>query len=340
MKNYKVAVVLSGHARMVPQGNHLHHQSFYLAPRVTHWQQFSYCWTADSEVRPASPEQQAQFALRNQILDGLGTRHCYQDQDKMFDVLCARFIDQGALPDYRKSKPAVATQVRYHFGKYFGQLLGFCLALDQWREELKHYDFIVRSRWDHALDPEVLDRLDRDFFYTKSINIWDGRPIISGDSIYGSTSKWLKLIPSTEDVIKRMIQACRKLRAELAVKQPQYDFTQDFQWYTTHYLWYVLIENEAIRLLHQGESFGLNFDLSKIPLEKLTLKHAAHGIDAYYEENKLPPSDHVEPSQIYPSNAEVRQAKSQEIQAVDQRRQQRREELERKIKDQSLRLDC
>lgn len=332
MKNYKVAVVLSGHARMVPQGNHLHQQSFYLAPRVTEWQQFSYCWTANSEVRPANPEQRAQFALRDQVLEGLGSRHCYQDQDKMFDVLCARFIDQGAFPDYRKTKPSVAVQVRYHFGKYFGQLLGFCLALDQWRKELSDYDFIVRSRWDHALDPQVLDDLDRDFFYTKSINIWDGRPIISGDNIYGATDKWFRLIPSTEEAIKRMIQACRRLRAELAVKQPQYDFTQDFQWFTTHYLWYVLIENEAIRLLHRGESFGLHYDLSKIPLEKLTLKHASHGYGYYCEENSLPLSNHSEPVQTYTSDAEVRQAKSQELQAVDQRRRQRREELERKIK--------
>jgi len=332
MKNYKVAVVLSGHARMVPQGNHLHQQSFYLAPRVTHWQQFSYCWTADSEVRPANAEQQAQFDLRDQILDGLGSRHWYQDQNQIFDAMCDRFIDQGALPDYRKTKPRVHVQIRYHFGKYFGQLLGFCLALDRWRDQLQGYDFIVRSRWDHALDPFVLDNLDRNFFYTKSINIWDGRPIISGDNIYGSTDKWLELIPSTEHVIKRMIQACRRLRAELAVKQPQYDFTQDFQWYTTHYLWYVLIENEAVRLLHQGESFGLHFDLSKIPLEHLTLKHASHGIDAYYEEHAPPAGGGLEVARPYTGTEKIRQTKSQEIQAVDQRRHQRRVELERRIK--------
>ena len=331
MKNHKVAVVLSGHARMVPQGNHLHQQSFYLAPNVGAWQQYSYCWTAASEVRPANPEQQQQFDLRDQILDGLGHRHHYEDQDAMFDLLCDRFIDQGALPDYRKTLPRVHTQIRYHFGKYLGQLLGFCLAIDRWREELKNYDFIVRSRWDHALDPVVLDRLDPEFFYTKSINIWDGRPIISGDNIYGATDKWLKLIPGTEHVIKRIIQACRRLRSELAVKQPEYNFTEDFQWYTTHYLWYVLIENEPIRLLHQGESFGIHYDLSKIPLNELRLEHAAYGIDYYYKNlpHAMPP---VSPHQL---TSEIARNKSKEYQVLAEQRRQRQEELERKIKGQN-----
>jgi hypothetical protein len=332
MNNYKVAVVISGHARMVPQGNRLHRQSFNMAPNVLAWQQFSYCWTADSEVRPANPEQQAQFDLRDQIFADLGTRHCYAEQTQLFDQLCDRFINQGALPDYRKTNPTVAGQIRYHFGKYLGQLLGFCLAIDQWRDELRHYDFIVRTRWDHALDPQVLDMLNKDVFYTKSINIWDGRPIISGDTIYGSTDKWLKLIPSTEEVIKRLIQACRRLRSELAVKQPEYDFTEDFQWYTTHYLWYVLIENEPIRLLHQGESFGIHYDLSKIPLEELTLEHAAYGVDYYFKEQIPPP---LLPGGI--QSAKIRRNKNQALQAVDERRRQRQQELERQIKSQSLR---
>jgi hypothetical protein len=338
MKNYKVAVVLSGHARMVPQGNHLHQQSFYLSPRVTEWQQFSYCWTQDSEVRSPTQEQQQQFDLRDRILEGLGSRHCYADQDKMFDALCDRFIDQGALPDYRKTQPTVHAQIRYHFGKYLGQLLGFCLALDQWREELRDYDFIVRSRWDHALDPDVLQDLDPVFFYTKSINIWDGRPIVSGDNIYGSTEKWLKLIPSTEHAIRRIIQACRRLRSELAVKQPDYDFTEDYQWYTTHYLWYALMENEAVRLLHKGESFGINFELSKIPLEKLELNHAAYGIDYYYNDNpkeqeQVIPIIHQHV--VHPGNIEIVRGKLQELQTVTDRRRLRKQLLEQQIKSQN-----
>jgi len=310
---------------MVPQGNHLHHESFSLAPSVSQWQQFSYCWTQDSEVRQANPEQQAQFDLRDQILGALGTRHCYVDQTEMFDLLCDRFIDQGALPDYRKINSPVHVQIRYHFGKYLGQLLGFCLALDRWREELREYDYIVRSRWDHALDPNVLEKLNHEFFYTKSINIWDGRPIVSGDNIYGSTDKWLKLIPSTEDAIQRIIRACCRLREELAIKQPEYNFTEDFQWYTTHYLWYVLIENEAIRLLHQGESFGIHFDLSKIPLEKLGLRHAAYGIDFYHKEVSSQPPPDTEPVWPYAKDLESSRAKSQELQALELLRKARAE---------------
>jgi hypothetical protein len=327
MNNYKVAVVLSGHARMVPQGNHLHQESFDLAPSVKEWQQFSYCWTDTSEVRPANDEQRQQFDLRDQILDGLGSRHCYADQVELFDRLCNRFIDEGALPDYRESSPTVAVQIRYHFGKYLGQLLGFCLALDQWRHELKDYDYIVRSRWDHALDPHVLEKLNREFFYTKSINIWDGRPIISGDNIYGAADKWLKLIPSTEDAIKRIIRACRRLRAELSVKQPEYNFTEDFQWYTTHYLWYVLMENEAIRLLHQGESFGINYELSKIPLEKLSLRHAAYGIEFYYKETVSPEPENLEPVWPYTTNIEINKARSRELQALELQRIARAESI-------------
>ena len=334
MYGYKVAVVLSGHARMVPQGDHLHRQSFALAPRARQWQQFSYCWTQDSEVRPANLEQQQQFDLRDRILEGLGSRHCYADQAQLFDSLCDRFIDQGALPDFRKTSPATAVQIRYHFGKYLGQLLGFCLAIDQWREELKNYDFIVRTRWDHALDPQVLDDLNEEFFYTKSINIWDGRPIISGDNIYGSTEKWLKLIPSTEQVIRRIIQACRRLRSELAVKQPDYNFAQDFQWYTTHYLWYVLIENEPIRLLHRGESYGIVYELSKIPLEKLTLDHAAFGID-YFNAPTPPP-----PILSNERTIKLKQTRSKELQEMEDRRRSRRLELEDKIKSQNPHLDC
>ena len=336
MKNYKVAVVLSGHARMVPQGNHLHQQSFYLSPNVGSWQQFSYCWTSESEVRPATPEQQAQFDLRDRILEGLGTRHHYEDQTEMFDALCDRFIDQGALPDYRKTHPTVHVQIRYHFGKYLGQLLGFCLAIDRWREQLRDYDFIVRSRWDHALDPNVLERLNPEFFYTKSINIWDGRPIVSGDNIYGSTEKWLKLIPSTEQVIRRIIQACRRLRAELAVKQPEYDFTEDFQWYTTHYLWYVLIENEAIKLLHQGESYGMHYDISKIPLDKLSLNHAAYGLDYYLNENPETPNPD-QPPPVSPNNNDIgiRRARDQAIVSLEERRRLRQLHLEQQIKSQN-----
>lgn len=332
MNNYKVAVVLSGHARMVPQGDRLHRQSFALAPNVAEWQRFSYCWSADSEVRPPNVEQQQQFDLRDRILLDMGHRHCYADQKTLFDQLCTRFINQGALPDYRTTKPAVANQIRYHFGKYLGQLLGFTLAVDRWRDELKKYDFIVRTRWDHALDPVVLDDLSKDFFYTKSINIWDGRPIISGDNIYGSTDKWLKLIPSTEDVIKRIIQACRRLRSELAVKQPTYNFAQDFQWYTTHYLWYVLIENEPISLLHRGESYGLNYEISKIPLEELTLDHAAYGIERYLGNlNELPS---VIKDQTV---ADHRREKNDAMRIINQRRLERQRQLEEKIKSQNLR---
>jgi len=320
MDAYKVAVICSGHARMVPQGHHLHQHSFALSPRVSDWAVFSYCWTSDSEIRAPNADQIQQFEMRDAILNNLEWRHIYRDQTPLFDRLCERFILEGALPDYR-NMPVIHQQIRYHFGKYFGQLLGFCLGMDQWRDQLRGYDYLVRSRWDHTLDPEVLNGLDPEHFYTKSINIYNGRPIVGGDNVYGPTKKWMEIIPSTEHVIKTLITALKEVRREIARHQPRYDFTENFQWFSTHYLWYLLFEYKNIHWLHRGESFGINFDLAEIPLEKLTLTHAALGLD-YYRSGPPPGSGRV----YSPPPAETKN-----LTAIEQRRKLRRIQLEQQV---------
>jgi len=325
MDAYKVAVVCSGHARMVPQGHHLHQHSFALSPRVSQWAEFSYCWTDHSEVRQPNQHQQQQFALRDSILERLGDRHVYRDQDPLFDQLCERFIDEGALPDYR-SDPAVNSLIRYHFGKYFGQLLGFCFAVDHWRDQLQDYDYIVRSRWDHTLDPDVLNGMDPDHFYTKSINIYNGRPIVGGDNVYGPTKKWMEIIPSSEAIIDKLIVACRQVRKEIQQHRPDWDFATDFQWFSTHYLWYLMFEYQNIHWLHRGESFGINFELAQIPLAELSLKHAALGIE-YWRTGRSPVPD----SAIRLDNPNARLVQPLPSSAAQRERRLRKARLEQRV---------
>jgi len=99
----------------------------------------------------------------------------------------------------------------------------------------------------------------------------------------------------------------------------------------------VLIENEAIKLLHQGESYGMHYDISKIPLDKLSLNHAAYGLDYYLNENPASPNPNIPPP-VSPNNndIEIRRAREQTIVSLEERRRLRQLHLEQQIKSQNL----
>lgn len=281
------AVVMSGHARMVPQGLHLLKDRFNKCERTIDYDIFSMVWTNASESKPVVTANQE---LQDQILSSLGTRHLVRDQQPEFEQMRQRFLAVGAIPEHDADSRGFRMP-RETFYRFMGQVIGFCWALIYWRKELSQYDYIVRSRWDMCLDTDALNFLTNprkryigefDSFYTKSVEIVQGHIQISGDTIYGHTDQWMAAIQSMDSVIERIIQGTRLRWIDIQQRYSEnWNLHGDYEkyylsgwWFNSHFIWTALFAHTNISIRAAGESYGITSELADIPLDQLEFHHA------------------------------------------------------------------
>lgn len=345
----KVAIICSGHARMVPWGWKLIQNLAQEVPSAK-YTVYSWLWSDRSDNRMNTvtdikddwrwPE------ASKEIFKILGHRHAMTDQGPIMDQLYRDYLAADSLPpdDINES----FYMPRHTFDRFNGQLVGFIHAIDQWREELKEYDWIIRSRWDMAVDPEVVrlmlnptDLIWAPTFYTKYVDITHGQVQISGDTIYGPRSAWLDIIPSWTVCQQRLIEGTqarwhwirRNCRQE-DLKDPYYQkYYQQGWWFNSHFLWTTLFTAHPSSIIRsRGESYGLHPSLSRVPLAEFEYGHAAQGPD-WRPHGALPRprTEIIEDQADLVQNIPVANQVIQDQRR--QRQQQRREDLLRRMQD-------
>lgn len=342
--NKRIAVIMSGHARMVPWGHKMLLDRFAHMNTLVDWDIFSYTWTTHSESQPGRPQQEQHLqAQTDQILDALQHR-CEHDQQPHFEQLRQRFLAQGAIPDHDADAQGFRMP-RDTFYRFLGQVLGFCRAVDRWRDVLCDYDYIVRSRWDMTLDSSVMDHMltnharlgELPAFYTKSVEIMQGHIEISGDTIYGRTDQWLQYFPSTDEVINRILQGTRQrwhqLRGQwnsnMSMDSDLEKYYKTGWWFNSHFIWTTIFLNTSVSLRSLGDSFGIGPDLAAIPLHRFQFGHCQWGADWY---KPLTSHDKSVPVKTITDTLTEQKATLRQIQ---QQRRQRALDLEQQIKSQN-----
>jgi hypothetical protein len=286
-KKPSCAVIMSGHARMVPQGMHMLQDRFDTACTAMDYTVFSNVWTDSSESRPKRTEQELQQqADALSILSSLGSRHRVIEQRPVFEPIYEKFLLARAIPTHEADSRGFRMP-RDTFYRFMGQVMGFVLALDHWRQELAEYDYIVRSRWDMCLDSTVLDELaapqryigEFETFYTKSVEIVQGSVQISGDTIYGRTEQWLESFSDFDHVVDRILTGTklrwqdiqRRYRANWSLHGDYEKYYLTGWWFNSHFIWTTLFDSTDISVRAKGESFGISSSAALIPVEQLKI---------------------------------------------------------------------
>jgi hypothetical protein len=260
--------------------------------------------------------------------------------------LYRRFQAADAVPPAQGTSDEILLP-REKFDRFMGQLLGFVLALDHWRDELKNYDYIVRSRWDHTIDPGVIkDLIDHQsseariapLFYTKYIDFTHGCWQISGDTIYGDAAAWFDVCGNTDRSMERLIQGVahrrqwleQHRRPEWSQQDPLQKYFLQGWWFNTHFLWTLLFVDSNVVIKSRGESFAIHPSCSQVPLDKFQFRHAMLGPE--YQKNhtniptnlaaRLNPVDHAAKKQHQEQQVQAQQSLQQaRIAALQQRMQ-------------------
>lgn len=307
----KVAIICSGHARMVPYGWKMIWDRVAQVPEIDA-RVFSFVWDDHSDNRMQNVTDLVDDWRcqpdTDQIFRTLGSRHHSLEQLPIMDDLYQRYLAHDAIPGVLAEDQFYLP--RQLFDRFNGQLVGFVLALDHWRRELSGYDYIVRSRWDMVLDVECLRRMlspkeqpAPPTFYTKYIDITHGHPQISGDTIYGPRAAWFDVIPSWEYCRQQLIEGTRARWQWIQQHCRPQDLEDDYNikyytqgwWFNTHFLWTTVFRSSSQSIIKAlGESYGLHPSLTRIPLDQFCFNHAALGLywrpdGGQVPESKIPP---------------------------------------------------
>jgi len=245
MHDSKVAIIMSGHQRMVPYGYKINREI--LDTLKIKYDFFSYTWTNLSESKSINLHKNLNST--NDIILNLGNHSVHVDQE----IVVKQLYDN--IVNFKKIK-----MPKEHFYRFVGQIYGFFLALDKWKEELKEYDYIIRSRWDTMLYPHTIETLlkegkESSIFYTKSCNIYRGTFEISGDVIYGTSKYWLKYFTPIKKLESNLIKTIKTL----SYNNQDISCTNDqYLWCSSHSIWAILFKNTNISIISNGESFYID----------------------------------------------------------------------------------
>jgi hypothetical protein len=295
MSKKKIAVINTGHARMVPYGWQLIWERAAHIPSCD-FTVYSYVWDAGSDNRNTMQifHHPWQFpGLDQQVFQQLGDRHCLVEQRPIMDRLYRQYLAEEAIPKAWGAEDEIKLP-RELFDRFNGQLLGFLLAMERWRHELQYYDYIIRARWDMTLDVGVLSELISQqesparlapLFYTKYLDFTHGCYQISGDTIYGEAQAFIDIFGDFSACIQRLISGVRRRyqwiqrnqRAEWVNTDPLKKYFLEGWWFNTHFLWTTLFEDHGVIIKSRGESFAIHPSCSEIPLEQFEFGHAMIG---------------------------------------------------------------
>jgi hypothetical protein len=265
----RIAIIMSGHARMVPQGHHMIDQTF-KTTNDREYSIFSMTWTdGDQRSSQFSPNDEK----TDEILRELGNRSVRMSQVEKLRDLHEKFLNAGAIP-----RPTESMLNFDAFSKYTGQIWGFLAALDHWREELLDFDVIVRSRWDRLLDPACIDAIlgnrpfrgDSDaWMITCDVSVNDGQLYYSGDVIYGPAKKWLDLIPSEAIATNRCIAAVKRWYLDNINNPDSVLHRREEKWFTSHWLWTTIFDGTDVSMAGFGNCYAIHPNTASIPLHQL-----------------------------------------------------------------------
>lgn len=262
MKPGRLAVVCSGHARDVHNSWLINSRLLAAHPSVLSSHFYSHVWTSCSD-----PRLHESTELDRHTLHSLQHRHVQlRQQDIMGDCL-NKFQDADVFV------PRDTAHDLQLFSRFMGQIMGFVMALDHWRNELASHDWIVRSRWDMMLDSRVIDTLSTDLhlcrsrtFYNKSLCMFNGQGSISGDVIYSDAGSWMELLPSTDVALDRIMHQCLRQR-EIFDRRYNRPFYLDGYWFNSHSLWHMLFQDQPFDVTALGESFRVATDSESLRVD-------------------------------------------------------------------------
>lgn len=267
----RIAVVISGHARMVPQGYHMLKTVLDEIPECE-YEIFSLTWSNGDAQEQKFP---CQMEESSRILQGLGDRYLCLEQEQVLPALYEKFINAGAIPG--PDDPILPFET---FSRYTGQIWGFLYALDHWRDRLGTFDVLIRSRWDKVLDRSSIapfldqcsfrtDPSPNSWLITTDVSINRGQIYYSGDTIYGTAKRWMEIIPSGEIATQRSINAVKRWYHANVNDRSSVIYDIPHKWFTSHWLWSTLFDGIDISVASHGHSLAIKPHHAKLRLSDL-----------------------------------------------------------------------
>lgn len=261
MNSPRIAIVMSGHPRMVPYGYYAIQND--IARKGIDVKIYSCMWNDSSDNKL--------FTIHNNLT---GTDDIFKRvsnftiaQEPILRPIYDRLKDDVYLPDYD------------WFARQTGQIVGFLIALGNWKSELEKSDIIIRSRWDVCIDPSMVDEMINETieerFITKFIDIHQGVTSIYGDVILGRTKHWYYSCYPFDKSIDKYIRCVREYWNEICQRWTEKNPTEKVgQWYNYHTLWPFMFRNSDIWMTQMGYSYRITEKSLDITPETFNSKRA------------------------------------------------------------------
>lgn len=269
-KKLKIAIVNSGHLRLVPYGYQLLKELAEVLPIEIHI--FNFYWTPDSDHRNSGKS--FNDPKTYEILSSDNIMSVEKDQEETMILLRNYFDDYGACPKLDKTEDGHYFS-QGQFATYMGQIVGFLLALDKWQTTLKDYDLLIRCRWDIIPDPVIInqiinDNIDLDFdkFITNSLRIREGDMEIGGDIIFGRPKYFIDHFLPFGRSLDRMRQGCKQRYDRFKTDRVvgvfnDTEYEKRLHWFNSHLLWGWIFKDTNYDMVARG--MALNIRGSDLP---------------------------------------------------------------------------
>lgn len=244
MKNSSVAIVITGHPRMVPYGyNAIRNDISVLGVDC---KIFSYMWNESSDNKIITPH--PNLATTEDILHDVGS--ITVDQPSVMREIYDEIRYQVHLPTYG------------WFTRQTGQIVGFLKALEYWSEELKTYDYIIRSRWDVCIDPNSVKEMLKvgrpEVIYTKFVDLNRGMGSLFGDVMLGHSSAWFESCHPYEEVIRRYVKYLKQYWTDISERwMRDHPDDKNGDWYNYHINWGLIFRETNTIISGIGDSFRI-----------------------------------------------------------------------------------
>lgn len=257
-KRLNIAIVCSGHLRLVPYG-------YYLIEQIAEKCNFDYTiynfhWDQDSDWSGHVPHYQT-----IEILSQPNVKSQERYQKDLMEFLRESFEEHGAIPPLVKHyMPGYYSLNNEDFSRFLGQVVGFLLALDYWQEQLKKHDMLIRCRWDIIPDWDVIRciqegriSIDKQFI-THAVYMREGELEIGGDTIYGKPEHWIECMTPIGHALEKLKLGCKKrfdeIKNGIAYNSSDQEYALKSRWFNSHFLWGTLFKGTRFNLTQFGQA--------------------------------------------------------------------------------------
>lgn len=269
-KKLNIAIVCSGHLRLVPYG-------YYLIEQIAEKCNFDYTiynfhWDQESDWSGNVPHGQTV-----QVLSQPNVKSEERYQKDLMEYLRRSFEEYGAVPpSNRHYMPGYYSLTNEDFSRFLGQVVGFLFALDYWQNDLRKHDLLIRCRWDIIPDWDVIKFIQEGRFsvdkrfITHAIYMREGEIELGGDTIYGRPEDWIDCMTPIGHSLEKLKAGCKKRFEEIKDSAIYNNLDQDYalrsKWFNSHFLWGTLFKGTRYSLIQYGQAPNIrNYDLPLNP---------------------------------------------------------------------------